>query len=151
MKNIVLIQSHCDTEEKLDYLKKNIEKIKKFDLEILLFSHIPLNQEVIGMVDYFVFDKSNPILWDERRHYFWWVDNGYKLETTIPDYGWTVFNQIKKSYTLRFRFNSPATIQYQKYNYKIRRFSSSPLVCCLYFYSYSIFRLSKEICKLQLL
>mgnify|MGYP003353522814 FL=1 len=59
MKNIVLIQSHCDTEEKLDYLKKNIEKIKKFDLEILLFSHIPLNQEVIGMVDYFVFDKSN--------------------------------------------------------------------------------------------
>ena len=97
MKNIVLIQSHCDTEEKLEYLTGNINKIKKFDVDILLFSHITLPQEIIELVDYFIFDKSNPILWDERRHYFWWVDGGYKLETTIPDYGWTVFNQIIKS------------------------------------------------------
>ena len=108
MKNIVLIQSHCDTNEKVDYLKNNILKLKEFDLDILLFSHIPLSQEIIKLVDYFIYDKTNPILWDERRHYFWWIADGYKMETTIPDYGWTVFNQMIKSYNL---------IQNEKYEY----------------------------------
>lgn len=108
MKNIVLIQSHCDTEEKIKYLKNNISKLREFDLDVLLFSHIPLSQEIIGLVDYFIYDKTNPILWDERRHYFWWNVDGYKMETTIPDYSWTVFNQIIKSYNL---------IQNEKYKY----------------------------------
>lgn len=108
MKNIILIQSHCDTEEKKQFLKKNIEKLKTFNIDILLFSHLPLEKDIIEKVDYFVYDKSNPTLWEERRHYFWWIVDGYKLETTIQDYGWTVFNQIIKSFSI---------IQKENYNY----------------------------------
>jgi hypothetical protein len=93
-KNVVLVQSHCNTEEKKHILIQNINKLKKFDLDILLFSHIPLSEEIIQSVDYFIYDSSNPIMWEERRHYYWWANDKYKLESTVPDYGWTVFNQI---------------------------------------------------------
>lgn len=93
-KNIVLIQSHCNSQEKKEILLENIKKLKKFELDILLYSHIPLSEEITSQVDYFIFDKTNPVMWDERRHYYWWSCNEYKLESTVPDYGWTVFNQL---------------------------------------------------------
>jgi hypothetical protein len=93
-KNIVLIQSHCNTEEKIKVLLENLSKLRNYNLDLLLYSHITLPQEVIEKVDYFVYDKSNPIMWEERRHYYWRATDKYKLESTVPDYGWTVFNQI---------------------------------------------------------
>lgn len=99
-KNIVLIQSHCNTQEKINVLLENLSKLRNYNLDLLLYSHITLPQEVIDKVDYFVFDKSNPIMWEERRHYYWRVTDKYKLESTVPDYGWTVFNQMLGSFQL---------------------------------------------------
>lgn len=104
-KNILIIQSHCNTETKLNVLSDNLDKLKNFDLDILLFSHIPLPEEITKKVNYFIFDSSNPILWEERRHYYWWSNYKFKLESTVPDYGWTVFNQIIGSY--EFLKNKP--------------------------------------------
>lgn len=104
-KNILIIQSHCNTETKLKVLSDNLEKLKKFDLDILLFSHIPLPEDITKKVDYFIFDSTNPILWEERRHYYWWANDRFKMESTVPDYGWTVFNQIIGSY--EFLKNKP--------------------------------------------
>lgn len=104
-KKLILIQSHCNTEEKKNYLLSNINKLKNYDVDILLFSHIPLPIEIISKVDYFVYDKSNPVLFDERRHHYWWANNFIKLETTVPDYSWTVFNQIIKGYSLIEKIN----------------------------------------------
>jgi len=97
---IILIQSHCNTEEKKNYLLNNINRLKEYDVDILLFSHIPLPNDITAQVDYFIYDKSNPILSSERQHYYWWANDNLRLETTMPDYGWTVFNQIIKSYSL---------------------------------------------------
>lgn len=98
MKRIALIQSHCNTEEKIIILRNTIKKLSDLGLDTLLFSHISLPQDIIESVNYFVYDKSNPILWEERRHVYWWANNNVKLESSVPDYGWTVFNQIIKSY-----------------------------------------------------
>jgi len=96
-KNIVLIQSHCNTIEKKKLLVENIEKLKKYNIDVLLFSHIPLENEIIEKVDFFIYCKDNPIMWMERRHQHWRVENGIKYQTIVPDYGWTVFNQMIKS------------------------------------------------------
>lgn len=104
-KKIVLIQSHCNTEEKRLYLLDNIRKLKTFDVDVLLFSHIPLPENIISEVDFFIYDKSNPILKNDRRHYYWWANDIIRLESTVPDYGWTVFNQLIKSYDLINRIN----------------------------------------------
>ena len=94
---IVLIQSHCNTEEKKRLLKKNIIELKSLGLDVLLFSHIPLSEDIIESVDYFIYDKSNPIMWSERRHAYWKTINNIKLTHIVPEYGWTVYNQIIKS------------------------------------------------------
>lgn len=98
MKKIALIQSHCNTDEKINLLKNNIKILSEIGLDILLFTHIPLPSEIINTVKYYILDSTNPILWEERRQIYWWSDNQIKLETIVPDYGWTVYNQIIKSY-----------------------------------------------------
>ena len=100
MKKIVIIQSHCDNDYKIKVLKDTISKFKNLNLDILLFSHIILPQEITSMCDFFVYDNTNPVLWEEKRFMYWYENNNFRLETTVPDYGWTVFNQIKKSYNL---------------------------------------------------
>lgn len=104
-KKIVLVQSHCNTEEKKTYLLENIKKLKTFDVDVLLFSHIPLPENIISEVDFFIYDKSNPILTEGRLHNYWWANDSIKLESTLPDYGWTVFNQMIKSYDLIHRMD----------------------------------------------
>ncbi len=119
MKKSVVILSHCNTQEKLKILQDNIFKLKNnFSLDIILTSHISLPQDIVDSVDYFVYDKSNPILgWPQRGMFFWKV-----YETSLhkaylnyihPDYGWTVFNQINlggsialsKQYDLNYFIN----------------------------------------------
>jgi hypothetical protein len=100
MKNAIIILSHCDTEKKLQVLQDNISKLKKHpNLDIILTSHISLPQEIIDSVNYFVYDKSNPILeWPQRGYHFYQTYQINDLELILncisSDYGWTVFNQI---------------------------------------------------------
>ena len=97
---IVLIQSHCNDDYSRELLLKNIAILKDYKVDILLFSHITLPEHIISEVDYFIYDKSNPILFEERAWNYWRSDNKIKLQTTVPDYGWTVFNQFIKSKNL---------------------------------------------------
>lgn len=56
------ILAHCDTEDKLKQLDLKIDKIRKsFNVEIYLFSHIFVPEFIMNKVDYFVFNKNNPI------------------------------------------------------------------------------------------
>lgn len=106
MKKAAIITSHCNTEEKINALIGNIEKIKSIgNIDVILTSHIPLPEKVVNLTDYFIFDKSNPILrWPERGFRFWQkrkINNEIiLLNVLIPDYGWTPFNQILKGSSL---------------------------------------------------
>ena len=104
-KNLIILTCHCDTDEKLEVLKDNVKKLKQFDFNILIVSHIPVPFEIQQMVEYFIFDKSNPILHPPLRLFRFWNTRAHptkkgkilKLEANLPDYGWTVFNQFIKS------------------------------------------------------
>jgi len=105
MNKIAIILSHCNTEEKKTVLKNLIEKLKGFDnLDILITSHIPLEYDIIDMVDYFVYDKSNPIIsWPLRafEHFKTFDHKGvlYLLSYYLDDYGYTPMNQIQIGYS----------------------------------------------------
>ena len=104
MKKLAIIISHCDTDEKRNILRETISKLKKIDLDILLFSHIPVSRDIQDSINYLIIDTSNPILTMNNSHItmnLWLrrIYKGKKIELVFvrPDYGWTVFNQIKKS------------------------------------------------------
>ena len=99
--NLFCITSHCDNNYKLELLKNNINILKTNGFQVLVSSHIPLDKEILESIDYFIYDKSNPILYyPERALKFWktiWVKGIFwELKTYLPDYGWTVLNQFKK-------------------------------------------------------
>tara|TARA_R110000751_G_scaffold94680_3_gene184826 strand:+ start:292 stop:1209 length:918 start_codon:yes stop_codon:yes gene_type:complete len=114
MKKAVIILSHCNTEEKLQVLKDNISKLKSNpDLDIILTSHISLPKEVVDSVNYFVYDKNNPVLsWPQRGMFSWKEYNKIYLNSIQPDYGWCVFNQIKLGGLMALDYDTSYIINY---------------------------------------
>ena len=101
MNNLICITSHCNDDDKIEILERNISILKDSGFKILVASHIPLCDRILSSIDYFVYDKSNPILYYPERYMEFWktieIDRkSLKLNTFLPDYGWTVLNQYKK-------------------------------------------------------
>jgi len=100
-KKIVLISTYCDTDEKLEILDTNIEKIKSLGLDVMVNSPISLPLNIINKCDYFYLTKDNPILeWPERAVYVWKKisikDEEITMTRCFDDYGWAHMYQIKK-------------------------------------------------------
>lgn len=104
-KTLIILTCHCDTDKKLKVLEDTIKRLKQFNFDILVISHIPVPFKIQQMVEYFIFDKSNPILLPPLRLFRFWNTRAHptkdgkilRLEANLPDYGWTVFNQFIKS------------------------------------------------------
>ena len=85
--------------EKTKILKDNINEVKNKGFDTLLVSHLPVSIELQSLVNYFIYDESNPLLfWPERGMCHWKTihaeEKPYRMDTIFPDTGWTVFNQI---------------------------------------------------------
>jgi hypothetical protein len=97
--NLIVILCHCNTPEKEELLKENIQTIKSKGHDILIVSHIPVSYEIQDMVEYSLYDKSNPLItYPVRGMVYWQFKNingaKIKMQNIMPDYGWTALNQI---------------------------------------------------------
>lgn len=98
-KNLVIILCHCNDDTKKNILNKNIDRIKKEGFDIMVLSHIPVSNSIQEKINYFIYDKSNPVIeYPYRGMVFWkslnFKDKSIKLQNILNDYGWTAFNQI---------------------------------------------------------
>lgn len=100
-KRVVLINSFCDKQNKIDVLEKNIKLIKSKNLDIILLSPINLPQHIIDLCNVFIQTKENPVTkWPGKTMFEYWgycMNNKfYELHLGKPDYGWASLYQIKK-------------------------------------------------------
>jgi hypothetical protein len=100
-KRVVLINSFCDKQNKIDVLEKNIKLIKSNNLDVILLSPINLPQYIIDLCDVFIQTKENPVTkWPGKTMFEYWnycMDNKlYELHLGNTDYGWASLYQIKK-------------------------------------------------------
>lgn len=100
-KQIILISSYCDNEEKISVLINNIKKIKNVGFDVAVISPILLPNEIISLSDYVFFTKENPILdWPIHSMYGWKIfkvgENSIKIWETYPDYGWAGLTHVKR-------------------------------------------------------
>lgn len=98
---VVLINSFCDKQNKIDVLEKNIKLIKSKNLDIILLSPINLPQHIIDLCNVFIQTKENPVTkWPGKTMFEYWgycMNNKfYELHLGKPDYGWASLYQIKK-------------------------------------------------------
>ena len=101
MKRIVLINSYCDSQEKIDVLVENINILKSVGLDIMLYSPILLPTEVIEICTYFIYNKENHILhFPEKGVYCYntsdYDGKRYVIKKMLKDYGWANIYQVKK-------------------------------------------------------
>lgn len=101
MKNIVLISCHCDTEEKLDVLRKNIEALRTENLEFALISHLQIPESISSLCHYVFITKENPIFKFPQKCIMYWLGfhhhGGHlKIFNAVPDYGYAGINHIKR-------------------------------------------------------
>jgi len=98
---VVLINSFCDKQNKIDVLEKNIKLIKSNNLDVILLSPINLPEYIIDLCNVFIQTKENPVTkWPGKTMFEYWnycMDYKlYELHLGKPDYGWASLYQIKK-------------------------------------------------------
>jgi len=84
MKDLVLITAFCPTKEKEDTLKRLVYFLNRYtDLyDIMIVSHSNIDSSIVGMCDYFVYDKENLLLTeDEYRPKMWFNTDGFKIQS----------------------------------------------------------------------
>jgi len=121
MRNCFAITSYCDTPKKVDDLKKCINGLKRFDTDILIVAHYPLDLEIQTLVKYYIYDSSNPVIQDGSKIIVRWRQLGDKLLTIrTPDYSFAVMNLWIKS--LIFLKNNYDNIHIINYDIEITDF-----------------------------
>ncbi len=87
--HIFVIDSWPNNESKEDNLLRLIKTLKVFDIPILLTGHYPIKPEIQKMVDYYLYDKNNPLL--IHTEFFehavasgrWTETDEYKIENSM--------------------------------------------------------------------
>jgi hypothetical protein len=112
MKKIALISTFCNTEEKQNLLKENIDILKNQGLDVMCLSpnFIQLPHDIIQKSDFVFYTKENPLLsWPEKSWTFWKTintDKGWmKITTFKSDYGWADLYQRKKLTEIALTFD----------------------------------------------
>jgi len=109
-KRVVLINSFCDKQNKIDVLEKNIKLIKSNNLDVILLSPINLPEYIIDLCHVFIQTKENPVTkWPGKTMFEIWgysmYGKKYVLYLGKPDYGWASFYQIKKLSQIGLTYN----------------------------------------------
>ena len=101
-KRCFLVTAYCNTPQKKEVLNDTLLKLKKYNIDIILFSHYPIDDDVYKLTDYSLYDYSNPIFDDHpsrsmvnwHKHKNW--DVHFKFNTHAVDYGFAAAQQIKR-------------------------------------------------------
>lgn len=97
MKKLALVNTYCNNWKKLDILYSTLEKLESLEIDSLVYSPIPLPQEIISKATYTFFTKENPILDPVERSMIHFLSAGdFTNILTFPDYGWASIYQYKK-------------------------------------------------------
>lgn len=91
-KEIAIIMSHADTDQKLDLLEESILALKAQGLDVLISSHIDLPPTIYDLVNWVVIDKENPIIYSEEYS---------KYSSTTPIH-WIDYPGFRLTYPLEF-------------------------------------------------
>ena len=104
MKEIAIVGSYSNTKEKLRLLEECINECRKNNLDVLVYGRYPIPQSTQKLCDYWIFDKSNPVL-EGRLMDFWNINNGKKTHKLNNDFGFAAIEQIIKGLGIVKSFN----------------------------------------------
>jgi glycosyltransferase involved in cell wall biosynthesis len=82
-KEIVIIGTFPNTKDRIELTKQCIQKYKVLDRKIMLVSHYPVDIEIQKLVDFYFYDKHNPLLHHSYYKLFYNYTNEYDLNINL--------------------------------------------------------------------
>jgi hypothetical protein len=100
-KDCFLVTAYCNIEKKKKALVKTLTELKKYNKEIILYSHYPLTEPENQLSHYAIYDYSNPIIdINQGSMLHWIIIDQHRLCTLYPDYGYAAIQQWKRGLLL---------------------------------------------------
>ena len=90
-RELAIVLSHADTEEKEDLLRRSVTSLKNQGYQIAVSTHIPVSEEVFKLADFVVYDEDNPIVYQEEYR---------RLSSMIP-----IFMMDYQDFELNYAFD----------------------------------------------
>jgi hypothetical protein len=79
MKKVIIIGSYPKDQLTETMLIDCINSLKNFGWDIILTSHIPINEEIVDMVNFHIYDKENKLEPIELTPIYWYNTNSFQL------------------------------------------------------------------------
>jgi len=105
--DIFIVDCWLDTEEKEKTLLKLIDRLKIFNVPIILCGHYPVKPRIQKQVDYFIYDSNNDILLEKDfREYEvvsdrWTIMNDYKVFNKVDfHHDYAIWLTMKNAFNL---------------------------------------------------
>ena len=102
MKKIALLNTFCDTPEKIKVIMENARILRSLGVDVMVNSPIHLDFDVIKEFDFYFKNKENPVLtWPDMIHEAWRVQTNklgqiIRIRRGMKEYGWAALYQMKK-------------------------------------------------------
>ena len=82
MKDLIMVTSYCETDEKKQVLRNLISQIKKHGdfFDVMIVSHTVVPSDICGMCDLVLYDKKNELLYDWDLRSKPWFNPGDKRQ-----------------------------------------------------------------------
>jgi hypothetical protein len=74
-KNVVIIGSYANTQEKVNSLIRNINQFKKLGIDIVLISNYLDSMDIRNLVTHYIYDSENLLLSKDKSPVKWFADN----------------------------------------------------------------------------
>ncbi len=123
-KEIIIILSYCDDENKIQELENLLTSLKSINIDILLYAKYPISFDIQKYVKFYIYENDNPIIYD-KHVLLWELSNNKKITHVINyDWGYAVFDQIKKSISISnsLRYDISYVINYDVNANEVYRF-----------------------------
>ena len=108
----IILGTYPNIKDRVQWTKDTILSLKPLGRKIILLSHYPVDQEIQGMVDYYIYDKHNPLthhsyytrFYNDRPDYFAEINiNGLKHSNQSLTVLTNMFNGAKVAKELGFK------------------------------------------------
>jgi len=108
----IILGTYPNIKDRVQWTKDTINSLKPLGRKIILVSHYPVDQEIQGMVDYYIYDAHNPLthhsyytrFYNDRDDYFAEINiNGLKHSNQSLTVLTNMFNGAKAAKELGFK------------------------------------------------
>ena len=96
MKEVLIVGSYCNTQVKLNALEELLDKAQEMNLPTIVFGRWPIPEKLQQKCDYWIYDKSNPVLEERALDHFLLI-NGERISNYFFDFGYAAIEQIIKT------------------------------------------------------